>query len=171
MLNLTPTIFIGATLTLLLYWIIKRLSQVAFKPLTSHWFALGVTASFSLGSVLFYSLVYLSLISLSNEPFEIAEKYFLGAWLLGLIPLNLLILPSLYYRDKIIAVKQDKTLLRIPENALHALTFCGGYLGAWIGQSYFKHKTAKSSFQKKHYLISFISAGLYSWLAYTFLNK
>jgi len=157
-------------LTIALYWVIRRLSQIFFQPLTSHWFALGLTISFSLGSILFYALAYLKMVSLGTEFFEIAPKYFVCSWLLGLIPLNLLVLPCLYWRDKVIAVKQDNKRLRIPENALHALTFCGGYLGAWIGQKRFNHKVSKSSFQKKHYIISLISITLYIWATYTFFN-
>lgn len=149
-----------------LYWLIRRLSRSFFQSLTSHWFALGITASFILGGLLFYSLVYFDLVKPSIGPFETAVRYCVETWLLGLIPLNLIILPLFYWRDKSIALKQDNHLLRIPENALHALTFCGGYLGAWIGQKQFKHKTSKSSFKKKHYVISLISLSLYILAAY-----
>ena len=36
---------------------------------------------------------------------------------------------------------------RIPEKDLHTLEFLGGWIGAFLGQRFFKHKTAKKSFQ------------------------
>lgn len=42
---------------------------------------------------------------------------------------------------------------RIPENDLHMLEFLGGWIGAFIGQKFFRHKTAKRSFQNMYYLM------------------
>lgn len=36
---------------------------------------------------------------------------------------------------------------RIPEKVLHALALAGGWPGALLGQTIFRHKTAKRSFQ------------------------
>ncbi len=36
---------------------------------------------------------------------------------------------------------------RVPENNLHTLEFMGGWIGAWIAQKVFRHKTKKQSFQ------------------------
>ncbi|MFB2875867.1 DUF1294 domain-containing protein [Floridanema aerugineum] len=36
---------------------------------------------------------------------------------------------------------------RVPEWVLHWHSICGGTLGAFLGQKYFRHKTSKSSFQ------------------------
>ena len=36
---------------------------------------------------------------------------------------------------------------RVPEKRLHTLAFLGGWPGAMFGQSYFRHKTQKSSFK------------------------
>ena len=49
-----------------------------------------------------------------------------------------------YGTDKKAAV--NKTW-RVPEKDLHTLEFLGGWIGAFIGQKVFKHKTAKKSFQ------------------------
>lgn len=49
-----------------------------------------------------------------------------------------------YGTDKKAAV--NKTW-RVPEKDLHTLEFLGGWIGAFIGQKFFKHKTAKKSFQ------------------------
>lgn len=36
---------------------------------------------------------------------------------------------------------------RVPERDLHLLEFLGGWIGAWIAQKFFRHKTAKRSYQ------------------------
>lgn len=36
---------------------------------------------------------------------------------------------------------------RIPENVLHALALAGGWPGALLGQTVFRHKTVKTSFR------------------------
>ncbi len=36
---------------------------------------------------------------------------------------------------------------RVPERDLHLLEFLGGWIGAWIAQRFFRHKTAKRSYQ------------------------
>ncbi|MDC0535169.1 DUF1294 domain-containing protein [Francisellaceae bacterium] len=43
------------------------------------------------------------------------------------------------------AAKNNKQ--RIPEKTLHLLSISGGWLGAFIGQKMFHHKTRKISFQ------------------------
>ncbi|MBR2921756.1 MAG: DUF1294 domain-containing protein [Alphaproteobacteria bacterium] len=42
---------------------------------------------------------------------------------------------------------------RIPEKDLHMLEFLGGWIGAYIGQKFFRHKTAKKSFQATYKLM------------------
>ena len=42
---------------------------------------------------------------------------------------------------------------RIPEKDLHTLEFLGGWIGAFLGQRFFKHKTAKKSFQVTYKLM------------------
>ena len=36
-----------------------------------------------------------------------------------------------------------KKTWRVPEKDLHMLEFLGGWIGAWVGQKFFRHKTAK----------------------------
>ncbi len=44
--------------------------------------------------------------------------------------------------------RQAKTnVLRIPEKRMHAMAFLGGWPGALLGQSYFRHKTQKLKFK------------------------
>ena len=42
---------------------------------------------------------------------------------------------------------------RIPEKDLHLLEFLGGWVGAWFGQKFFRHKTVKKSFQNIYRLM------------------
>ena len=35
---------------------------------------------------------------------------------------------------------------RVKENDLHLMEFLGGWIGAWLGQKFFNHKTSKKSF-------------------------
>lgn len=42
---------------------------------------------------------------------------------------------------------------RVPEAHLHALEFLGGWIGAFLGQKFFRHKTKKRSFQAMFWLM------------------
>ena len=42
---------------------------------------------------------------------------------------------------------------RVREADLHILEFIGGWMGAWVGQKFFHHKTAKKSFQNMYKLM------------------
>lgn len=55
-----------------------------------------------------------------------------------------------YQSDKSRATRGER---RIPENWLHLLELLGGWPGALIAQSYFRHKTIKSSYQAIYWLI------------------
>jgi len=159
-------------------FLLKVASALFFKPLTARWFTVGIAASVILGHLLLLGLIHIGLIDMTSYSrtalYELMVFYLIGTSLLSLIPLNLVVLPFLYWRDKRIASnKSDDSLqvnssLRIPENAFHALTFSGGYIGAWIGQTKFHHKVSKQSFRIKHYIICFISITLYAGLGYLF---
>jgi uncharacterized membrane protein YsdA (DUF1294 family) len=41
---------------------------------------------------------------------------------------------------------------RVSERTLHRLSFLGGWPGAWLGQTWFRHKTSKASFQRVFWL-------------------
>lgn len=47
---------------------------------------------------------------------------------------------------------------RVPENTLHFLAFAGGSPGALLGQTVFRHKTRKRSFQVIFWLIVVLQA-------------
>lgn len=52
-----------------------------------------------------------------------------------------------YWADKRAARKKT---WRISENNLHTLEFMGGWIGAFLAQKIFKHKTAKVSYQRMY---------------------
>ena len=55
-----------------------------------------------------------------------------------------------YGVDKRAAIKKQ---WRVAENDLHMLEFWGGWIGAWLAQKIFHHKTAKKSFQNMYRLM------------------
>ena len=115
-------------------FLIKLYSDLIFKPLTARWFTIGISVSVILGHLILLGLIHIGIIDVSSYKqealFELILFYILGTWLLSLVPLNLIVLPFIYWRDKRIASKQSEGAVRVPENAFHALTFSGGYLGA-----------------------------------------
>ena len=57
--------------------------------------------------------------------------------------------------------------VRVPENVLLALTFAGGSLGAMAAMRYFHHKTAKTEFQGKFWLVLGVQIVLFIvWLVW-----
>ena len=56
-----------------------------------------------------------------------------------------------YGIDKLLA---RSSKLRVPERILLSLAFTGGTLGAVAGMKLFRHKTAKSSFRMKFWLVT-----------------
>lgn len=42
---------------------------------------------------------------------------------------------------------------RVPERDLHLLEFLGGWIGAWVAQKFFRHKTSKKSYQAMYKLM------------------
>lgn len=56
---------------------------------------------------------------------------------------------GVYAWDKASAMKH---FYRISERRLHLLALCGGWLGAWLAQQVFRHKTSKRGFMAKFWL-------------------
>jgi len=73
--------------------------------------------------------------------------------------LNLLELLG-YGWDKLQAKRNGR---RVPERTLHALALLGGFAGAWIGMSVFRHKTQKPLFSVVLVLAALLHAGFWSW--------
>ncbi len=63
-------------------------------------------------------------------------------WLVWVVSINLVTF-AMYGYDKWQAQSGG---LRAPEMILHGLALAGGFLGGWLGRSYFRHKTRKPVF-------------------------
>jgi uncharacterized membrane protein YsdA (DUF1294 family) len=80
-----------------------------------------------------------------------------GIWWVGLDPLlswllSVTLITFLAYGyDKAIAGTQS---VRVPEGVLLALALAGGTLGALVGMQVFRHKTRKTSFRLRFWLIA-----------------
>lgn len=66
---------------------------------------------------------------------------------LGII--NLLSLAAMFVDKK----RAQKNQWRIPEAQLHLLECLGGWVGSWIAQIRFRHKTQKVSYQTIYWII------------------
>lgn len=66
-----------------------------------------------------------------------------------------------YGVDKRAAIKKS---WRVPEKDLHMLEFLGGWIGAWFGQKFFRHKTAKKSYQNMYHLMIVLEIAAIWWL-------
>ena len=53
--------------------------------------------------------------------------------------------------------KAAKQRWRIPEATLLLLTWATGLAGGWLGMSVFRHKTQKTSFKVKMFLVSLVN--------------
>lgn len=73
---------------------------------------------------------------------------------------NLIAAPLLYGWDKWLAVA-GQNRQRIPELALHMVSLVGGAIGAFVSARLFRHKIHKRSFQRRFWLTSLVSLGLY----------
>lgn len=71
-----------------------------------------------------------------------------------------------YGIDKLAAIRND---WRVPESDLHMLEFLGGWIGAFIAQKLFRHKTAKKSFQNMYKLMIVLEFAAV-WLFIKFLK-
>ncbi len=53
---------------------------------------------------------------------------------------------------------------RTAESTLHGMELCGGWVGGWVGQRVWRHKTQKSSYQLVFWLIGLVHLGIVSAL-------
>ena len=78
-------------------------------------------------------------------------------------PLALSLITFLLYRtDKRWA---ETKAWRVPESTLHLAALLGGWPGAYWGQQWFRHKTAKLSFR----LVFWLTIGLHEYFALDYL--
>jgi uncharacterized membrane protein YsdA (DUF1294 family)/cold shock CspA family protein len=66
-----------------------------------------------------------------------------------------------YYFDKAAALKSHR---RTPESTLHLFSLLGGWPGALIAQRWFRHKTAKGSFQIVFWITVILNCSALGWL-------
>ncbi|MCC4603546.1 DUF1294 domain-containing protein [Xanthomonas campestris pv. badrii] len=71
----------------------------------------------------------------------------------------------------LIAYRLDKSAARrgqrrTPEATLHAIALLGGWPGALLAQSLFRHKTVKTSFQIAFWVSALANAAALAWAVY-----
>lgn len=93
--------------------------------------------------------VFIALIGAAFLTLGLATGLSLDILLAWLAAINLITWVT-YGFDKAIA---GSKMRRVPETTLLLLAIVGGTLGAWVGMRMFHHKTAKSTFQGKFWLI------------------
>lgn len=128
-------------------------TRPARRPSRSWW----GKPSLRYGLITFGITIILTLIMLAfDSPLDL-----LMAWL---IAITIVTFWTFGY-DKAIA---GGTTVRVPENILFALVFCGGTLGALLARPFFHHKTSKVSFRLKFWLVVIVQilliAGYYLWV-------
>ena len=116
--------------------------------------------------ILYFALMILSAYVTENRFFRViafSHKAFLVFAVYHLCCINLCTFIA-YGVDKKAARSGQ---WRIPEAHLHALEFLGGWIGAFIGQKFFKHKTKKRSYQVMFWLMLVLQgAAIYFILRY-----
>ena len=84
------------------------------------------------------------------------------AWLLAV---NVVTLLAFGYDKSIAGSKRQ----RVPEMVLLGLAFVGGTPGAILGMQWFRHKTAKTSFRRKFWLVVILQLvlliGYWGWVS------
>lgn len=102
--------------------------------------------------VLYFAAMILAAYATENYFFRVADfshKAFLCFIVYHLCLINLVTFIA-YGVDKKAAVNGS---WRVPEANLHALEFLGGWIGAFIGQKFFRHKNKKKSYQAMFWLM------------------
>ena len=95
--------------------------------------------------------------------FALAAMLAAGIWWVGVDPLLAWILSATlvtfmtYGYDKAIA---GSRYMRVPEGVLLALALAGGTLGALAGMQIFHHKTRKTSFRLKLWMVAAVQVAL-----------
>jgi uncharacterized membrane protein YsdA (DUF1294 family) len=85
----------------------------------------------------FSTLIALALIvALQFTLYVDMQLPFYAAWLLGVGLTTLLF----YWADKRMA-RINRFKIRVPEHTLNLLALAGGFAGAWLGRTLFRHKT------------------------------
>jgi len=116
--------------------------------------------------VLYFALMCLSAYVTETWYFRVqafSHKAFLIFAVYHLVCINIAVFIA-YGADKRAA---REGAWRVPEAYLHALEFLGGWLGAFIAQKFFHHKTKKKSYRVMFWLMLVLqSAAVYIILRY-----
>lgn len=128
-------------------------ARPAHRPSRSWW----GKPSLRYGIITFGITILLTLFMLAFDwPLDLVTS-----WLIAITIVTF----STFGYDKAIA---GGTTLRVPENILFALVFCGGTLGALLARPFFHHKTSKVSFRLKFWVVVIVQilliAGYYFWI-------
>ena len=86
----------------------------------------------------------------------------LQLWILWLVGAASLVAATLYAVDKRAAVRGEH---RIAESTLHLAAVVGGWPGALLAQSMFRHKTVKRSFQRWFWCAALFNCAALAWFA------
>jgi uncharacterized membrane protein YsdA (DUF1294 family) len=97
---------------------------------------------------------YLFVVSLSSAFYSSSKLMLLSYILMSIITY------LTYAKDKRAAIKGE---WRVPENTLHLLELCGGWLGALIAQQQFRHKTQKQPFKTLFVICSGLNVLGFVW--------
>ena len=116
--------------------------------------------------ILYFALMCLSSYITENCYFRVkmfSHKAFLLFIVYHLICINLVVFLA-YGTDKRAAQRGN---WRVPEAQLHTLEFLGGWIGAFIAQRLFHHKTKKRSYRIMFWLMLFLQGfSVYIILSY-----
>ena len=86
----------------------------------------------------------------------------LPVWVPWLVAVASLVTAVLYAIDKRAAIRGEH---RIAESTLHLAALAGGWPGALMAQSVFRHKTVKRSFQRWFWCAALINCAALAWFA------
>ena len=116
--------------------------------------------------VLYFSLMVLSAYMTETYYFRVqmfSHKAFLLFIVYHLVCINIAVFAA-YGADKR-AARQGNW--RVPEAYLHTLEFLGGWVGAFVAQKFFRHKTKKKSYRLMFWLMLVLQgAAIYIILRY-----
>ncbi|WP_299203255.1 DUF1294 domain-containing protein [uncultured Amphritea sp.] len=110
-------------------------------------FSTRVVATWLANGFLLSAIAAILIANLGTELSLYDELNFRGILISQIIGMNLLVMPFLYWLDKRRSFIEDAS--RIPEAALHGLSFFCGAGGALLSQKHFHHKTVKPGFRAK----------------------
>ncbi len=84
-------------------------------------------------------------------------------WLIWFVSINVVTF-AMYGYDKLQAQSGG---LRAPEIILHGLALAGGFLGGWLGRSYFRHKTRKPAFSVVLGMSAILWLVIFLWVVFS----